>query len=93
MEGAQQYEVFRIDKEKTYIGVSSNCDIVLQDEFISSEHASICLRGGKFFITDLDSCNGTIVNDSDPSVSIDREEIKDGDDVQIGRALIKFKCI
>ena len=93
MQGVQQYEVFRIDQEQTYIGGRSECDIVLQDEFVSSEHASVRYRDGKFFITDLDSSNGTFVNDSNPSVSIDREEIKDGDDVQIGTTLMKFKCI
>ncbi len=45
----------------------------------------------KFFLTDLDSTNGTFVNDgSDP---VAREELKDNDIVRIGDVTLKFKCL
>ena len=93
MEGPHQYEVFRIDQEQTYVGGSANNDIVLHDEFISSEHISIRHREGQFFITDLDSSNGTFVNDFSPQARIDRAEVKDGDEVRIAQMRIIFKCV
>ena len=93
LEGRQQYQVFRIEKEQTYVGGSAECDIVIDDDYVSSEHASIRYRDGKFFITDLDSKNGTFVNKSEPDARIDRVELKDGDEVYIGQAMMKFKCL
>ncbi len=93
MEGAQQYHDFRISQEQVYIGGSDECDIVLEDEFISGEHASIRFRDNTFTITDLDSKNGTFVNDLSPEARIDRVSLKDGDEIQIGRVLMKFKCL
>ena len=93
MEGAQQYHDFRISQEQVYIGGSDECDIVLEDEFISGEHASIRFRDDTFTITDLDSKNGTFVNDLSSEARIDRVSLKDGDEIQIGRVLIKFKCL
>lgn len=93
LEGAQQYMDFRIDQEQVYLGGSAECDIVLEDDFISGEHASLRYREGKFFITDLDSRNGTFVNDFSADARIDRVQLHDGDSIRIGKALMKFKCL
>ena len=93
LEGPHQYEEFRISQEQTYLGSDTKNEIVLSDEFVSSEHASIRFRDGTFFITDLDSSNGTFVNKFEAEDRIDRVELKDGDDIRIGQMHIKFKCI
>ena len=93
LEGAQQYVDFRIAQEQVYLGGATECDIVIEDDFISGEHASIRCREGKFFITDLDSRNGTFVNDFTPDARIDRVELKDGDNIRIGQVVLKFKCL
>lgn len=94
LEGDQQYEEFRIAQEQTYLGVSqTECDIVLHDEFVSAEHASIRYRDGKFYITDLDSKNGTFVNDMSPEARVDRVQLQDGDEIRLGQVLLKFKCL
>lgn len=93
LEGRQQYEVFRIDQEQIYLGRSGQGDVVLDDDFVSSEHASIRCRDGQFFITDLDSKNGTFVNDFAEEARIDRVELKDGDDIRLGGVEFKFKCL
>ena len=41
-------------------------------------------------LTDLDSTNGSFVNDKDRSIS--REELKDNDFVWVGDVRLKFKC-
>ena len=95
LEGAQQYQDFRIAQDQVYIGGSAEeCDIVLKDEFVSGVHASIRFRDdGLFYITDLDSKNGTLVNDMSPEARIDRVHLKDGDEIRVGQVLLKFKCL
>ena len=93
LQGKQQYEVFRIDQEQTYLGGAVESGITIEDKYVSAEHASIRHRDGKFFITDLDSCNGTYINNFDPEAAIDRVELHDGDAIQIGQVFMKFKCL
>jgi phosphoserine phosphatase RsbU/P len=49
-------------KQEVVIGRSGFCDIVLNKRSVSREHARVFERDGHFFITDLDSINGTFVN-------------------------------
>lgn len=44
------------------IGRGGEADIVLDDDFASSLHARIAPRGGVFWVEDLGSTNGTLVN-------------------------------
>ena len=44
------------------IGKRKENDIVLNDSFISGNHAVIEMRGGKWYVTDLNSKNSTYVN-------------------------------
>ena len=39
-----------------------SCNIVINDERVSRKHAAIYARGGRFFIKDFESMNGTRVN-------------------------------
>lgn len=45
------------------IGRSPACDIVLDNPYVSTRHAEIFVREGKYFIRDLDSRNGVFIND------------------------------
>ena len=45
------------------IGKRSENDIVLNDSYISGNHAVIGIRDGKWYVTDLNSRNSTYVND------------------------------
>jgi len=89
MTGHQKGEDFRIREGPNTIGSASDADIVLHDAAISGKHASLRYRDEKFTITDLDSTNGTFLNDrTDP---IAREELKDNDLVRMGEVTLKFK--
>lgn len=88
--GEQKGEDFRIREGPNTIGSAPDADIVLRDGAISGKHASLRYKDEKFTITDLDSTNGTFLNDrADP---IAREELKDSDIVRIGGVSLKFKC-
>lgn len=88
--GEQKGEDFRVHDGQNVIGSAPDADIVLRDTAISGKHASLRYKDQKFFLTDLDSSNGTYVNDG--STPIAREELKDNDIVRIGEVSLKFKC-
>jgi Inner membrane component of T3SS, cytoplasmic domain len=89
--GEQKGEDFRIRDGQNIIGSASDADIVLRDSAVSSKHASLRYKDQKFFLTDLDSTNGTFINDGTTPVA--REELKDNDIVRIGDITMKFKCL
>lgn len=91
IQGPQKGEDFRLREGKNMLGKASDCEICLQDPTISSKHASLSYKDGTFFLTDLDSTNGTFVNNSNDVVA--RVELKDGDVIRVGETSMKFKCL
>jgi len=89
--GEQRGDDFRIRDGQNVIGSAADADIVLKDTAVSGKHASLRYKDQKFFLTDLDSTNGTFVNET--SEPIAREELKDNDIVRIGEVSLKFKCL
>lgn len=61
--------------------------IVLLDDAISRYHARIDFQDGRFFIQDLSSSNGVLVNDA----RVKRRELKDFDRIALGKALLLFR--
>ena len=88
--GDQKGEDFRIRDGQNVIGSATDADIVLRDTAVSGKHASLRYKDQKFFLTDLDSTNGTYLNDGLSPIA--REELKDNDVVRIGEVSLKFKC-
>ncbi|MGB0384264.1 MAG: FHA domain-containing protein [Ardenticatenaceae bacterium] len=62
------------------IGRKSPDGIEIPSRIVSQEHARLELRGGEFWITDLDSTNGTLLNGH----RIKSEKLHDGDIIRIG---------
>lgn len=63
------------------LGRSPRNQIVLDDTFVSSEHAIIRLRDGAFWLEDLGSTNGTLLNER----PVDRPvALEPGDVIGIG---------
>ncbi len=91
LSGDQKGEDFRIRDGQNTIGSASDADIVLHDTAISAKHASLRYKDQKFFITDLDSTNGTFLNEGTETIA--REELKDNDILRIGDISLKFKCL
>ena len=65
----------------TRIGRSSRNTIVLDDPFVSSEHALISNRDGTWWLADLESTNGTYVNDAPLRGQV---QLAEGDVIAIG---------
>ena len=76
-----------LDQAEITLGRSQDCDITVEDETVSSSHATIHMYDDDCIITDMDSKNGTIVNKSPI-----REDtsLKKGDEIEIGDVKFKF---
>jgi len=73
--------VFPLIKTRTIIGRDSSCDIVLDDEDVSRQHAKVYLIEGRVQIKDMGSLNGTHVN----NIQIDKMTVlKLGSEIIIG---------
>ncbi|MEZ6073384.1 MAG: SpoIIE family protein phosphatase [Pirellulales bacterium] len=63
VEGLTPGQLFRIDGDEAVLGRHPDCDVVLDVGAISRRHARIILDGGDYYVEDLGSRNGTLVND------------------------------
>ncbi|PYV09493.1 MAG: hypothetical protein DMG07_23085, partial [Acidobacteria bacterium] len=68
------------DQDLIRIGRKSDNDVVLDDSVVSSSHAEIRRREGRYVLTDLGSTNGTFLNGK----RIERYALNDRDSIQIG---------
>ena len=91
MSGDQRGEDFRLLEGQNIIGTATDADIVLKDSSVSGRHASVRHRDQKFLLTDLDSLNGTFVNEAPEPAA--RAELKDNDIVRVGGVRLKFKAL
>jgi len=80
--------LFVVSSGATTVG-REGTDIVIADDTISSRHCEIEARGGEFFLRDLDSSNGTFVNDE----RIRSVQLSSGDRIRIGQSLLAFKIV
>jgi S-DNA-T family DNA segregation ATPase FtsK/SpoIIIE len=55
--------VIKMDDAELMIGRGDDNDIVFTNRFVSSKHAKIIYRGGRFSVLDRGSANGTFVNE------------------------------
>ncbi|MEQ1905494.1 MAG: SpoIIE family protein phosphatase [Pirellulaceae bacterium] len=53
---------YRLDADLVVIGRHPSCDIVIEDNAVSRRHAQIRRAGNQYFVSDLNSRNGTVVN-------------------------------
>jgi diguanylate cyclase (GGDEF)-like protein len=72
--------------EPTVLGRSSKCDVQVDQESVSRNHCRVSFNGKHYTIRDLGSTNGTYVNDE----LIDEVNLRDGDQIKVGRTIIKF---
>ncbi|HEY9683842.1 MAG TPA: FHA domain-containing protein [Oculatellaceae cyanobacterium] len=74
------------------IGRSSSCEIILNDDAtVSRRHASISMIGTEFYLHDLGSRNGTVVNGE--LVQNNRIKLNPEDTVQIGKTTYAFSPV
>jgi hypothetical protein len=84
--GGRAGESFKPAGPKTRIGRSPDCEVFLDDVTVSRNHAVLLDEDGKFAVEDQGSLNGTFVNRK----RIDRAELSNGDEVQVGKYRMTF---
>lgn len=63
------------------LGRSGDADVVVPDRYASGIHARLYSRGDRYFLEDLDSTNGTLLDGRQVS---DERELGDGSLIEIG---------
>jgi len=79
---------FQLVKTRTVVG-RKGADIVIDDSALSSHHFEVEARGDEFFIRDLGSTNGTLVNDTTVRVA----QLADGDTIRAGQTKLIFRTL
>src|SRR5512139_4091570 len=81
---------FALNSKTMVIGRGSECEIPMLDSSLSRAHAQVSKKGnGRSYITDLNSTNGTYLNDQKlmPGKTF---EVKNGDLLKMGNIIFKF---
>ena len=82
MKSDQGKEILRrFSQSEIIIGRESNCDLSVMDETLSAHHARLKYHHGQWWLEDLNSTNGTILNDeklTTPAVVITGDQFKCG---------------
>lgn len=72
---------------RTIVGRHASCDLIINEPYVSGEHAEVTAVSGQWFLRDLSSTNGTFLNGE----RLDRyADIHPGDVVQFGRVQLEF---
>jgi hypothetical protein len=71
------------------VGRSKEADVQIEDRYASSLHARVFSREGRFFVEDMNSTNGTLLNGA---TLVGEAELIDGDTMQIGDTVFRFEA-
>jgi hypothetical protein len=79
-------ETFALEASPTTIGRSPECAVFLDDVTVSRKHAVVTQDGDRWELEDQGSLNGTFVNRE----RVETAELRDGDELQIGKYRLTF---
>jgi pSer/pThr/pTyr-binding forkhead associated (FHA) protein len=77
----------RLDASTT-IGRSVECELRLDDTYVSQQHARIFDRGGNWYVEDLGSTNGTFVNEQK---LVAPAMLTPGDKIRVGTTIVELR--
>src|SRR5688572_7445538 len=80
LNGASPGRRYPLDRAKSVLGRSADCDIVLDAGAVSRFHAQILRVGKGYFVEDLKSRNGTFLNGERIT---ERQALRNRDDLKI----------
>ena len=79
---------YRIGEEATIVGRGKECDITVNDIYLSVEHFQIWYEDGVWYIADMGSKNGTMLNGK----TLDKvRTLHSGDDISFGGVSVIFE--
>ncbi|MEW5855011.1 MAG: GGDEF domain-containing protein [Myxococcota bacterium] len=77
---------YSLDRGELTVGRSAGCEVVVDQDSVSRQHAKITMTAKDAVLRDLGSTNGTYVNDE----LVDVRTLADGDLIKIGRTIFKY---
>ncbi|CAN5889768.1 DUF3662 and FHA domain-containing protein [soil metagenome] len=78
---------WKLDSDEITLGRSSSNGIVVDDPNASRGHAQLSRREGEWWLTDLGSTNGTLVNEA----MIKERRLSSGDRIKIGATELEYR--
>ncbi len=75
-----------LTKPRAVLGRSRECDVRVSDVNVSRRHSEVRAEGTEYWVADLGSTNGTVVNGK----RVDRARLADGDRITLGSTEIVF---
>jgi hypothetical protein len=88
-EGYENFSDIRIEKKSLQIGHSDDSDVVITKDTISRYHARIECENQEFFLEDLNSTNGTFVNE-EPLEYKEKRKLKTNDMIRFADVKYRF---
>lgn len=85
--GAANVGQFVMEGQSAIFGRASNCDVVLLDKKASRKHIEVRRDGLAFYVRDLNSANGTLLNEKKLT---QETELTPGDYLQVGESKFQF---
>jgi two-component system, cell cycle response regulator len=87
LKGPKAGQSTKLSSHRILLGRSADADILLDDEGVSRRHAQITVQDADYWIEDLGSTNGILVNGE----KVKRAILSDSDRIQVGtNVLLKF---
>ncbi|MCE9573712.1 MAG: FHA domain-containing protein [Deltaproteobacteria bacterium] len=87
LNGPNQFQTFKLKSGPTIIGTGGAANVVINDGYMSTEHAQILATPQGFILKDGGSTNGCLVNEQRTST----HELVDNDVIMMGKTNFKFK--
>jgi serine phosphatase RsbU (regulator of sigma subunit) len=81
---------FHLWKERVTVGRARSCDVFLPDQWLSRQHAEIRRRSGDYFVADLESKNGTLLNGERVG---EERRLRHGDVISLGEHQLTFSTM
>ncbi len=75
-----------LNKQTVVLGRSEKCQVVLDDDSVSRQHARIDVTPEGYTIQDMGSTNGVLVNDQ----LVESQILRTGDRIQLGQRIFRF---
>jgi putative nucleotidyltransferase with HDIG domain len=75
------------DGASVTVGRVTQCEIHIDDQAVSRRHCTLAVRGSELLIIDLDSANGTFLNER----PIESGTARPGDLIRVGSTILEFR--
>lgn len=70
------------------VGREEICDVILDEKTVSAEHARLSFHHGNWWVKDLDSRNGTYLNNE---LLVTQTVLTSGDEIQLGQTRLQVE--